>query len=128
MKKIGLLVAITALLLCFPKSTVRAGNIDIPVKGKSCLSSLAVSSYPMAYPNPFRGETSIFYKAEKDETIALRLFTKDGKLIDVIYSGKVEKETINRFELDGKYMPPGVYYYSIENGEKIVHKRLELVR
>ncbi len=128
MRKIGLFLVMTAAMLSLPDATVRAGNIDIPVAGKSCLSSLSVSSYPMAYPNPFRGETSIFYKADKDETIALRLFTKDGKLIDVIYSGKVEKETINRFELDGKYMPPGVYYYSIENGEKIVHKRLELVR
>ncbi len=81
-----------------------------------------------AYPNPFKETTTIFYKSLRDEFIKVKLFNDQGQLLSELFEDAVVKGEMYRFELDGDGLLPGVYYYTIETGNNILHQRLELVR
>lgn len=85
-------------------------------------------NYPITYPNPFRDQTTIIYNSSVDENLLIKLYSKDGVFLDLIYNDIVEKDVMYRFELDGRNLKPGVYYYTLENGNKILQRRIELVR
>jgi hypothetical protein len=88
----------------------------------------AQNNYPITYPNPFRDQTTIIYNSSVDEILLIKLYSKDGVFLDLIYNDIVEKDVMYRFELDGRNLKPGVYYYTLENGNKILQRRIELVR
>ncbi|MBK7683979.1 MAG: T9SS type A sorting domain-containing protein [Bacteroidetes bacterium] len=81
-----------------------------------------------AYPNPFNENTTIFYSAREDAFVKVKLYTNQGKLMAQIFDDLVEKGATYQFELDGRKMLPGVYYYTIETDKKIIHQRIELIR
>lgn len=81
-----------------------------------------------AYPNPFNENTTIFYSAREDAFVKVKLYTNQGKLMGQIFDDLVEKGATYQFELDGRKMLPGVYYYTIETDKKIIHQRIELIR
>ena len=81
-----------------------------------------------AYPNPFNENTTIFYSAREDAFVKVKLYTNQGSLMGQIFDDLVEKGATYQFELDGRKMLPGVYYYTIETDKKIIHQRIELIR
>lgn len=80
-----------------------------------------------AYPNPFKGSTTIFYKARFTETISVRLYNNSGALVGDIYHDLVEKDELYRFEIDARYMNPGMYYYTIQGQTSLLQNRLEIL-
>ncbi len=81
-----------------------------------------------AYPNPFTDNTTIFYLAEQDAFIKVKLFNNQGGFMGQIYDNMVEKGGTYQFVLDGSRMLPGVYFYTIESEKSVIHRRIELVR
>lgn len=90
--------------------------------------NLFTSKSPTAYPNPFNELTTIFYSPIVDEFIKVRLYNNKGRLISKIFEDNVEKGAAYQFELDGRNLNPGTYYYTIETNESITHERIDLVR
>ncbi|MBK7888252.1 MAG: T9SS type A sorting domain-containing protein [Bacteroidetes bacterium] len=81
-----------------------------------------------AYPNPFTDNTTIFYMADQDAFVRVKLFNNLGGFMGQIFDDLVEKGATYQFELDGSKMAPGVYFYTIETDKNVLHRRIELVR
>lgn len=82
----------------------------------------------LAYPNPFSEGTTIFYTPVNNETITVKLYRSSGQLLGELFDDAVEKGEMYRFELNGEDLLPGVYYYTIESGNNILHQRIERTR
>lgn len=102
--------------------------IDLPILHIPTSNQPIQKNYPITYPNPFREQTTIIYNSSVDENLSIKLYSKDGVFLDLIYNDFVEKDITYRFELDARNLKPGVYYYTLENGNKILQRRIELVR
>jgi|GEM_PF-3002585 len=87
-----------------------------------------VGGLTSVYPNPFNENTTIFYNANEDAFVKVKLYTDKGKLMSQLFDDLVEKGSTYQFELDGRSMLPGVYFYTIETDKKIIHQRIELIR
>lgn len=103
------------------------GSIDgVPHRPKALVQFMEGAT--SAYPNPFNENTTIFYSAKEDAFVKVNLYTNQGKLMGQLFDDLVEKGATYQFELDGRRMLPGVYYYTIETDKKIIHQRIELIR
>jgi Secretion system C-terminal sorting domain len=108
-------------------SFLSEGSIDgVPHRPKASVH--IIEGATSAYPNPFNENTTIFYSAKEDAFVKVKLFTSQGKLMGQLFDDLVEKGATYQFELDGRRMLPGVYYYTIETDKKIIHQRIELIR
>lgn len=103
------------------------GSVDgVPHRPKALVHIMEGAT--SAYPNPFNENTTIFYSAKEDAFVKVKLYTNQGKLMGQLFDDLVEKGATYQFELDGRRMLPGVYYYTIETDKKIIHQRIELIR
>ncbi len=82
----------------------------------------------LAYPNPFNESTTIFFSPTKNEFIKVKLYNNKGQMLTSIFEDNVEKGESYQFELDGRDLSPGTYYYTIEANGGILHQRIDLVR
>jgi hypothetical protein len=101
---------------------------DLPILHIPTPNQPTQKNYPITYPNPFREQTTIIYNSSVDENLLIKLYSNDGVFLDLIYNDFVEKDVTYRFELDARNLKAGVYYYTLENGNKILQRRIELVR
>lgn len=65
------------------------------------------------YPNPFNSRTKIEYYLPESDQIEITMYNVRGHTIRVLYKG-VQTRGSHSLEIDGNYLPSGVYYYSIE--------------
>lgn len=123
MKKALHLIVSGLLIISFQSK----GSVEgVPHRPKAPLQFMEGST--SAYPNPFNENTTIFYSAKEDAFVKVKLYTNQGKLMGQLFDDLVEKGATYQFELDGRRMLPGVYYYTIETDKKIIHQRIELIR
>ncbi len=104
-----------------------AGGVDA-VRYLPQVLKLHAEQITSAYPNPFSENTTIFYLAQQDAFIRVKLYNNQGSFMGQIYDDVVEKGATYQFELDGSRMLPGVYFYTIETDKNVLHRRIELVR
>ena len=72
-------------------------------------------------PNPFHGTTMIKYNAPKPATIALDVTDLTGKRLHTESMRAVTG--LNEFSFDATGLAPGIYLYTLSNGEKsVTHK------
>ncbi len=73
-------------------------------------------------PNPFEGTTTINYSTPINEEVELTVFDVLGK---VVYQEKAMSEVgMNKFVFNALSHSPGVYMYTVSNGEKAYTKRM----
>jgi hypothetical protein len=103
-------------------------NSGIPITARPKVTANFTSAVTIAYPNPFKESTTIFFNSQFDESVKVQLFSNQGKLIGEIFEDEVAKGETYRFELDGSLMKPGVYYYTIASKSRLVHQKIEVVK
>ena len=75
-------------------------------------------------PNPFRGETNIFYKLENEAIVTLIIYDYTGKHI-VTYNEGVKPEGVHSILFNSNKLPSGMYFSSIKiNGVKTDTKKM----
>jgi hypothetical protein len=70
------------------------------------------------YPNPSNGNYSFIYQLNQGETVSLKVYDVNGKLVKqmgLIANGFIQKAPI---DLKSAKFPPGIYLLSAEAGEK----------
>lgn len=73
-------------------------------------------------PNPFSNITTINFTSPKTGDLDLKVFNLLGA---VVFSKTIRAEKgLNEYELDGGVFTPGIYMYSIKNGDKTITKRM----
>ena len=76
-------------------------------------SGAAGKNLTTAYPNPFTASFSIEFKSKRAELVSVMLFDSKGSL--VYEPETVEPAGLNRIEIPGENLVPGVYYYRFSN-------------
>ena len=80
------------------------------------------------YPNPSSSHTSIFFKTSKTGKTNLRLYDMQGKLIKNIYEGILEKEMLQKAEIETGKFPPGIYVTRLESADGVSEKKIVIKR
>jgi hypothetical protein len=73
-------------------------------------------------PNPFSSTSKIDFVSSNPSEVEVKIFNMLGS---VVYSKTIKAEKgSNSLELDATAFSPGVYVYSVKNGEKTITKRM----
>jgi len=79
-----------------------------------------------AYPNPFQSEVTFEFRIKHNSYVSLELIDINGKLLTVIYSGKVLANENNQIKYTVSSLPEGVYFYRIITANSIHYDRIIL--
>jgi hypothetical protein len=74
------------------------------------------------YPNPVNDRTDIYFSSGRNLVVELKIFNVVGTEVGT-YRQKA-KTGSNKFSVDTKDLPSGVYLYSLSNGEKTLTRRM----
>lgn len=73
-------------------------------------------------PNPFSGNTTIKFSTPNAGNIEFTVFDMIGK---VVYSEKIQAQAkTNSFNFNAEKLSPGSYFYSLNNGNKTITKKM----
>ncbi|HSD64910.1 MAG TPA: YCF48-related protein [Ignavibacteriaceae bacterium] len=79
------------------------------------------------YPNPFNPSTQINYSIPEDGFVSLKLYNLLGKEIAEPVNGIV-KAGKHRFTFNASSLPSGVYLYRLETNNKVMVKKMMLIK
>lgn len=79
------------------------------------------------YPNPFNSSTNIKFRISISEHVKLSVFDITGKEIFVLMNSSMNPGVYD-FNFDGTGLASGIYFYSLSAGEKIITKRMALIK
>ncbi|MCK4640853.1 MAG: T9SS type A sorting domain-containing protein [Candidatus Marinimicrobia bacterium] len=78
------------------------------------------------YPNPFNASTNISYFLPFNDSVILRIYDLNGKLVQTISPGH-QTSGINHLLFDGSHLSSGIYFYQIRGtGRSMVNKMILL--
>jgi hypothetical protein len=80
------------------------------------------------YPNPFNPTTEIKFTIEENGMAVLKLFNILGQEVATLFAGDAEAGHYYRISVDGSNFGSGVYFYSLESGQKKDNKKMLLLR
>ncbi|MBE0661083.1 MAG: T9SS type A sorting domain-containing protein [Bacteroidales bacterium] len=123
--------------VCGFTSSFGAGKIDVWLLHLDANGQVGIADHlstkPKGYrlgqnfPNPFSGETTIYYSIPTSGTVSLEVFDLSGKLITtLVHEYKHAGSYSVRFE--NKQLPNGIYYYRLLSGNFNCAKQLILSR
>lgn len=113
-------------------------NISV-VRG---LSSAVANSDPSApqlqsvlypnYPNPFNPETTINFTLSSPMSVRLEIFNLKGQLVRTLVDSQMssgEQHTLwNGLDQQGRAVSSGVYYYRLTTPEKVMTRKMALIK
>ena len=74
------------------------------------------------HPNPYNGKTTVDFSVVNTTDVEFKVYNLLGT---VVYKNQFKAEKgVNTINIDGSSFAPGVYMYSIKNGEKTITKRM----
>lgn len=92
------------------------------------LTNLSYGSLLQNAPNPFTGNTQIWYKVEKQANVTISVTDITGKEIQIIEQGLKDKGTYKAAFINSG-LTPGTYFYSlIIDGKKSDTKKMVIMR
>jgi hypothetical protein len=79
------------------------------------------------YPNPFNPATKIAYSLGKAENVKLIVYNLLGQEISVLVNGQrtAGKHII---EFNGANLPSGIYFYTLQTGDRILTNKMVLIK
>jgi hypothetical protein len=90
-------------------------------------SKLNTSDIAMkAYPNPFEYSTTIEFTTKNAGTVAVNVYSIDGKRVASLYNGEVKANETHKVVFNGENLPSGVYFYKITMGNVVYFDKLVL--
>ena len=85
-----------------------------------------------AYPNPFSNQVTIEFVLSESSQVSLDIFDLTGRKVNTLVSETLNqgnyKYQWNATDDSGFVMQPGIYFYSLQNGDQVVTKKLILAR
>lgn len=78
-------------------------------------------------PNPFNGNTLINYEIPTSENVSLDIFDIAGKKIISLNQGK-QAAGFHSIEVSSQSLPQGVYFYTLNVGDKNVTKKMTVLQ
>lgn len=106
---------------------------DVPVN-KENITEIVNDGYELFqnYPNPFNASTVIKYTLPEDAVVILKVYSISGKEVAVL---------VNRYQTAGTYetffstenltdfrFPSGIYFYTLQAGDRIITKKMTVLK
>lgn len=92
------------------------------------IASLSEGELFQNVPNPFRGNTQIWYRLENESTVQLNVYNYTGQLIRTINEGTKTKGN-HHIDFDATGLKNGIYFYSISiNGKITDSKKMTIMK
>ncbi len=79
------------------------------------------------YPNPFNPQTTITYSLHAAQSVTLRIFDVQGRLVQTLFSGAQPAGSYS-VVFDAGHLPSGTYYYRLETQHGSQTRHMTLVR
>lgn len=100
----------------------------IVVNGPSSVIEIDPSTFEVLqnYPNPFSDRSDIQFVCGTSGSAKIKIFNMVGK--ELITHTMKTKTGTNRFTMDAKSLPSGVYMYSVTMGDKTITRRMVVNR
>ncbi len=80
------------------------------------------------YPNPFNPSTTINFSVSKAGFTVLKIFNSIGKEVSILFNEYAEPNKVYKINFSGANLPSGNYFYSLFNGNKVITKRMTLIK
>ncbi|MDT8393374.1 MAG: T9SS type A sorting domain-containing protein [Bacteroidales bacterium] len=82
------------------------------------------------YPNPFRESTVISFKLRKPAKISLKVYDVYGRVVGIVHENEytVAGKHTRVFNPEDHHLAPGMYYFSLENENSLVKKKMIFVK
>ncbi|MCU4154547.1 T9SS type A sorting domain-containing protein [Carboxylicivirga sp. A043] len=77
-----------------------------------------------SYPNPFVDQTTIEFTAETDGNALVNIYSINGELVKILYSGPVEAGTTYSFDFTSQSSGSTIYFYRIICGEQSMQGKI----
>jgi len=92
-------------------------------------SNISINTYYLGqnYPNPFNPSTNIEFTLPKPEYVELKIYNILGKEVSTLVSKKLNQGN-HTYNLDGRLLASGVYFYRIDAGEFQDVKKMILIK
>ncbi|MDF2436317.1 MAG: hypothetical protein K0Q95_693 [Bacteroidota bacterium] len=104
-----------------PQANKQYRSIVLAVAG---IESMDLTKFEVSQnsPNPFSSKTEINFTSPTPNEVELKVFNMLGA---VVFSKSIKADKgLNAYELDATSFSPGIYVYSVKNGDKTVTKRM----
>ncbi len=79
------------------------------------------------YPNPFNPSTIIEYSIPENSFVRLSLHNSLGELISILTEGNKSKG-VYRYKFNATYLPSGIYIYKLEMNDRVLAKKMILIK
>ncbi len=79
------------------------------------------------YPNPFNPITSIKYSIPKDGKVNIKLYDMLGRDVKELFEGRIEAG-VHNLEVNCSDLASGIYIYSIQYDNKLISKKMILLK
>ncbi len=79
------------------------------------------------YPNPFNPQTTIDYSIAQSGHINIKVYNSLGQLVDLLVNGYKESGSY-QVTFDGSNLSSGIYFYEIQSGNRVIRKRMTLIK
>jgi tetratricopeptide (TPR) repeat protein len=101
-------------------------NIGESMKGN--IAALKEGELLQNVPNPFKGNTQIWYKLESEATVQLNVYNYTGQLVGTI-NGGTKSEGTHHIDFNADGLKSGIYFYSISiNGQTTDSKKMTIMK
>lgn len=84
------------------------------------------------YPNPFNPVTNIKFSIPASGNTTLKVYNTKGQLVKVLLDTYLEAGEMNLYwdgtDTQGETVTSGIYYYTLESGQKMISKKMILLK
>jgi endonuclease I len=80
------------------------------------------------YPNPFGPKTTIAFSLDRPTAVDLVIYNVEGQKVGHIIHDALMLPGAHRVPFDGSDLPSGVYYYRLSAGDRVLTKRMLLLK
>jgi len=81
------------------------------------------------YPNPFSTSATVeFQTTQSNSHIVITLYNLTGDQVATIFDGDVERGVWHKAEINAGNLPPGAYIYRVVNGDRIINRKITLLK
>jgi hypothetical protein len=103
-----------------------ANNAQVKYDGITGIANQEPAGEIHSYPNPASDRWTVSFTLDRPASVSLRLFAADGR--QVIASNRAFPAGRQRMEADVRGLSPGVYLYTLEAGNRVMHGKVIVTR
>lgn len=79
------------------------------------------------YPNPFNPTTTFAYSIDRSQNVTIRVYDMLGRVVATLVDG-VQPAATYQVSFDASHLASGVYFYRLETQNKVLSKRMLLIK